>query len=217
MDTGTSVADTAKYSLAFPSAVVGMGCLRDHDNDATTDKIAGCIGYELTKDLDFDTDGDGATYTVSSAGVVTGDAGDAYYNGGKGWKPIGARTNQFTATFYGNGKTISNLFIKDITMSMALVGLFGAVGGGQIERLGVQDVNVTGGDAACGLVGYNWGIISASYATGSVTGSDIQDGFAGGLAGDNLGTVSDSYFIGSVTGARVGGLAGRNDGIISAS
>ena len=143
VDTGTSVADTAKYNAAFINGATGMGCLRDHDDNTETAKVAGCIGYELTRDLDFDTDGDGATYTTSSTGIVTGDAGDAYYNGGKGWKSIGNESNNaFTATFYGNGKTIANLFIKD--RAMGKDGLFWRVGtGGRVERLGMRDVNVT--------------------------------------------------------------------------
>ena len=152
VDTGTSVADTAKYSAAFPNALTSLGCLRDHDANTATPKVAGCIGYELTRDLDFDTDGDGATYTVSSTGVVTGDAGDAYYNGSKGWKPIGGPSHHFTATFDGNGKTIANLFINDTAMGE--VGLFGRVGtGGRVERLGVLDVNVTGPRRGRGQLG----------------------------------------------------------------
>ena len=223
VDTGTSVADTAKYRTAFGGALAGMGCLRDHDDNTATPKVAGCIGYELTQDLDFDTNGSGATYTTSSAGVVTGDAGDDYHNGGKGWKPIGNWTNQFTATFAGNGKTIANLFIKDTAASR--VGLFGYVGtDGRVERLGVRDVNVTGRNGG-GLVGGNGGTISNSYATGSVTtssptASNYND-YVGGLVGENSGTISASYATSSVTTTSdylyVGGLAGYNGGTISSS
>ena len=225
VDTGTSTADTAKYRAAFPGAIAGMGCLRDHDDNAETAKVAGCVGYELTKDLDFDTDGDGATYTTSS----TGDAGDAYYNGGKGWKPIGnSSASSFTATFDGNDKTISNLFIKaDTDVARSNFGLFGAIGtGGRVERLGTRDVNVDGfGYVSCsvgGLAGYNAGTISASYATGSVAGFSTQSGSdVGGLVGYNAGAISASYATGSVTStdnySEVGGLAGVNNGTISAS
>ena len=54
-------------------------------------------GYELTADLDFDTDGSG---DANSA--------DDYWDGGAGWLPIGGR---FRADFEGNGHTIANLFI----------------------------------------------------------------------------------------------------------
>ena len=209
-----NTADDAKYATAFPHAAAGMGCRRDHDDDAATDKIAGCTGYELTQNLDFDTDGDGATYTTSSAGVVTGDAGDTYYNSGKGWKPIGTSANRFIATFDGAGKTISNLFIKDTS---AAVGLFGVVGAsGRIVRLGLLNVNITGPDDAGGLVGVLLrGSINASYATGSVTGhTDV-----GGLAGWSDGTISASYTAATVSGSGngVGGLAGHSSGPISDS
>ena len=192
VDTGTSVADTAKYRAAFGGGITGMGCLRDHDDDTTTAKVAGCIGYELTQDLDFDENNDG---NITSAD-------DDYWNGGKGWKPIG----YFTATFDGNDKAIANLFIKDTAARR--VGLFGYVGtGGRVERLGVRDVNVTGSSGIGGLVGRNYGTISASYATGSSNG--------GGLVGRNYGTISASYATVSVAGA--GGLVGVNNGTISAS
>ena len=226
VDTGTSVADIAKYSAAFPGASTGMGCLHDHDDNTATPKVAGCIGYELTRDMDFDTDGDGVTYTTSSTDVVTGDAGDTYYNGGKGWKPIGVLWGSwFTATFDGNDKTISNLFIKDTAADG--VGLFGYVGtGGRVERLGLRDVNVTGGSGydggVGGLVGYNYqGTISSSYATGSVTSNRRDRGHKGGLVGYNYqGTISSSYATGSVTGhsSSAGGLVGYNyRGTIGAS
>ena len=201
VDTGTSVADTAKYGAAFAGALAGMGCLRDHDDDAATAKVAGCIGYELTRDLDFDENNDG---NITSAD-------DDYWNGGKGWKPIG----YFTATFDGNGKAIANLFIKDTAADG--VGLFGSTGG-RVERLGVRDVNVTGRTGVGGLAGHNVGIISASYATGSVTGGGDMGGLAGVNGADGI--ISASYATGSVIGNRshVGGLVGRNaNGIISAS
>ena len=87
-DGSVSSSDKSKYDAAFPNAVAGMGCLRDHDDDTATPKVAGCIGYELTRDLDFDENNDG---------IITS-ADDDYWNGGKGWAPIGDGTNPFTAT-----------------------------------------------------------------------------------------------------------------------
>ena len=54
----------------------------------------GCIGFELTANLNFDTDGDGE---ITSA--------DDYWNDGSGWSPIGSPNNSryFTAQFDGNG------------------------------------------------------------------------------------------------------------------
>ena len=219
IDTGTSDADTAKYNAAYSDAPTGMGCkLVDHDDNAATAQTPVCIGYELVKDLDFDTDDDGTTYTVSSTDVVTGDSGDAYYNGGKGWTPIGTSAAPFTAAFDGNEKAISNLFIKDTSRDR--VGLFGNVGtGGRVERVGLLNLKITARNDVGGLAGrVDAGAISGSYATGAVTGGIV----VGGLVGrNNAGAISGSYAAGSVsgTGTHVGGMVGLNatGGTISGS
>ena len=61
-----------------------------------------------------------------------------------------------------------------------------------------------------GLVGYNDGIISASYAWGNVLGLNS----VGGLVGWNDGSISASYAKGKVSGAFqvAGGLVGSNNG-----
>ena len=79
-------ANAASYSNAFPTPATGMGC-----------PAAGCMGYELRRNLDFDTDGDG---DVDSSDP------DSYAN-------FGTIGGTFTATFRGNGRTISNLRIAN--------------------------------------------------------------------------------------------------------
>ena len=59
----------ASYRAAFADAVDRLGCAGSE----------GCTGYELAADLDFDTNANGVA-----------DAGDAYWNGGLGWTPIGS-------------------------------------------------------------------------------------------------------------------------------
>ena len=88
LDGDGSPSDTA-YDSAYPDAISGMGC-----------PVSGCLGYELVADLDFDANGDGEP-----------DEGDAYWNNGAGWLPIGHTSEGFWATFDGNGHTISNLSI----------------------------------------------------------------------------------------------------------
>ncbi len=118
-DGSPASANASDYSSAFPNAATGMGC-----------PPAGCTGYELTTNLDFDTNGDGSTDV----------AGDAYWNDGDGWEPIGG---QFTATFDGNSNTISDLFINRGTT--ANVGLFGSLGSaGVLQNVGLTDMKVTG-------------------------------------------------------------------------
>ncbi len=55
---------------AFPMGALDMGCPPD-----------GCVGYELSADLDFDTDGSG-----------TADSDDTYWNDGAGWRRSAAKT-----------------------------------------------------------------------------------------------------------------------------
>ena len=96
-------ANWSQYYAAFVEGSWDMGC------------SAGCIGYELTANLDFDTDGDGDI-----------DSGDDYWNGGAGWAPVGDAFDSFTAMFDGDGHTVSNLFIEFMDSSVAYpAGLFG--------------------------------------------------------------------------------------------
>ncbi len=68
------------------------------------------------------------------------------------------------------------------------------------------------GGAIGGLVGHQDGLVSASYAAGSVSG----DEYVGGLAGENYSHIIASYSSADVTGnAGVGGLVGVNRLFIS--
>ncbi len=72
----------------------------------------------------------------------------------------------------------------------------------------------TDGQAVGGLVGYQDGVISASYVSGRVSG----DEYVGGLTGENRNYIIASYSSADVTGnAGVGGLAGVNRVQISGS
>ena len=130
--------------------------------------------------------------------------------------PIGD-LSPFTGVFEGNGNIISNTVINQPGNSR--VGLFGYVRtGGQIHNLGVENVNITGGSFAGGLVGYNWGgSLTSCYATGSVTGTGYSR-CIGGLVGYNYqGTLTACYATCSVSGyLQVSGLAGYNSGSLTA-
>ncbi|CAI8007849.1 Halomucin [Geodia barretti] len=72
---------------------------------------------------------------------------------------------------------------------------------------------VTGRTDIGGLVGRNWGAVSATYATGSVSGVHIT----GGLIGANEGTLIASYSTGRTRGKYLsGGLIGANGGTLFA-
>ncbi len=205
------------YTTAFPSASTGMGCkLTDHDNDANTADKPTCTGYELRADIDLDTDEDGKTWTGTEASP-SGDSGDAYYNSGSGWAPIGHQpSTAFSGTFKGNGYTIKNLFIN---RTATYTGLFGFVGRPskshtRIEGVGLKNAYVKGGGSTGALVGRNEKPVTASWVTGAVRGANG----VGGLIGLNTSTVTASYSLASVTATNtVGGLIGQqeNGGIVA--
>ena len=122
----------------------------------------------------------------------------------EGWEPIGNKGNPYRSTFNGNGHTITGLCINRPTTDY--VGLFGATEAGAIiHHVGLEEVEVHGGDRVGGLMGQNNGIITSSYATGTVMGAD----YVGGLVGGTIGTVTSSYATATVEGSYwVGGLIG---------
>lgn len=122
-----------------------------------------------------------------------------------GWDPIGNDTNRFTGTFDGNGYEISKLHIN---RSKNNIGLFGYIGGGEVNDTGLVDVSVNGAWNVGALVGMNVGTVDNSYATGSMSG----EGDVGGLVGDNdHGIIKNSYATGNGSGEdSIGGLVGEN-------
>lgn len=162
----------------------------------------GCIGYELTKDLDFDTNTDGKL-----------DASDSYWNAGLGWVAIGDTSTPFNAIFEGNGHVIRNLMINRPTASNQ--GLMAATSGASIRNLGITGklMSINGASYVGGLVGYSSGStsISNSFVTGAVVASNTSSSYVGGLAGYfSGGKIVGSFTTGSVLGASgyVGGLVG---------
>ena len=114
---GDGISDNADYAAAFSDADTGKMC-----------SVASCAGYELTANLDFDTNGNGEA-----------DEGDVYWNNGGGWIPIGESNDPFDATFEGGGRTISNLYIR----RSPNVGLFGVLGSGStVSGIGLVDTSV---------------------------------------------------------------------------
>ena len=170
-DGGPSSGGAAGYGKAFRNHVAGMGCPN-----------TGCAGYELENDLDFDTDGDGSTWT-EPGGTFTADSGDAYYNGGSGWDPIGpsstpSNATHFTATFAGNGHVVANLLVN---RARNYVGLFAALRpNGRVRSLGLPNARVRrGGTSAAPLAGHVAGRVAAVWATGAVQGEGDVAGLVG--------------------------------------
>ncbi len=189
---GNGAMGNSNYKAAFPGAAsrVLMGCPIS----------SGCKGYELVDDLDFDTNGNGEA-----------DAGDTYWNGGKGWTPIRFGVGG-AIVFDGNGHTISNLFV-DAGPGVS-AGLFNLIHGAIVRNVGLESVDVTGQGAAGGLTAANRGQIQSSYVNGSVWGQ----GSVGGLAGASHGKIIGSHTAGTVSGGQyVGGLVGWSVGFIGDS
>ena len=205
-------------------------------NSSGCPATGGCVGYELARDLDFNVDDDGSTWSGTSDegySLDADDSDDAYFpvrGGAGGWLPIGNETNPFVAVFDGNSHTISNLAIR---RDQTHVGLFGAIGGGaSIRNLGLIDnlADYTGSSDGQiyigGLAGWLGGSsITASYATGAVAGNDGNGDNVGGLVGYQYGgSITASYATGAAAGGDgngdyVGGLVGfqANGGAITAS
>ena len=219
-DTGTGNPAYTAYNDAFPhrerAGATRMGCRRDHDDDPDTALQDGCIGYELRASLDFDTDGDGGTYTMGTGGAVTGDDDDAYYNGGAGWTPIGGHTSaavQFTAIFDGNGNTIDNLYINldtsgdDDGVYVGLFGIIGAPGDAGAARnvrlvdpyvRNVRNSTAIRSPSTGALAGYTnpASVVSGSWVTGGAVYGEHSavsgGGSVGCLLGHNYGVVRGS-------------------------
>ena len=109
---------------------------------------------------------------------------DIDLSGYENWDPIGrSQTGSFSeafqGTFNGNGYVIKNLTIN--RPDEEYVGLFGYTNGANIENVGLENVNVTGGSKVGGLAGTSItsGEMSNCYATGSVRGEDNVGGLAG--------------------------------------
>ncbi len=199
LDGNGAPANANAYNSAFPDRYRGvagrMGC-----------PSGTCTGYELMANLDFDTDGDGSTHTNGA-----GDDGDAHYNGGAGFLPIGG---EFAATFRGNGFTIDNLFIKRSIGGTSYLGMFTGVSpSGRIETLGLTNAYVGNSAALTGiLAGYNDGTIVGCYVTGKVVSNRGRIGAMAGLLDGFFSPAGPGAIIASYSTAEVqltGGTGGR--------
>ncbi len=97
------------------------------------------------------------------------------WNAGAGWDPI----DNLTGKYNGNGHTVSNLFIDRSTLYNGLFGYTTA--GSEIKDLGLDNVNITGGDYTGGFVGYSRGTVKSTYSKGQI--SSTSGNRAGGFVG----------------------------------
>ena len=128
------------------------------------------------------------------------------------WFPMGTSEAPFKGSFHGQGHTISGLYFND--SGEKKVGLFGSVGGVEIDGLGLVDSYFGGSSNVGGFVGYAGGTvyIRNSYNSSVVRGfsngwwDDRWDvwwcgvgGFVG-VAEVNELEIENSYNLGFVTG-----------------
>ena len=201
------------YRSAFIDAAAGMGC-----------PATGCIGYELTDDIDLNI---------------------FEFNSGTGWTPIAYTTElarcsrSYDAVFEGNGHTISNLMIsRTVALGRAsngdCLGLFANLGSNAVVRnLGVTDATITTrlvtrntADHVGVLAGHSEGLVVAAYSTGKVTCGDAVGNtdwgcqWVGGLVGRlHNGTIRRSHSsvdVSQIPGGprnnKAGGLVGSISG-----
>ncbi|MDR1420586.1 MAG: hypothetical protein LBI86_09450 [Treponema sp.] len=122
------------------------------------------------------------------------------------WTAIGTDTDPFEGAFDGAGHVIYRLSINKSADDYQ--GLFGYIGGAEIQRLGLENVNVTGAGRTGGIAGYVLtGSIENSFSTGNVSGTNGTGGVAGYV---NSGSIENSYSTGTVNGTdNTGGVAGQ--------
>lgn len=159
----------------------------------------------------FETLVDAFDYAKSSSNAKISLIRDIELNGE--WTPVGTADEPFSGHFDGNNKTISNLTIN----SGNYAGLFGYVSGGAtIEKVTLEDVDVSGGERMAALIGKITGnaVVSNCTVSGSVTGSDSN---TGGIIGEIVtGTVQLTELTNNATvtntktsNSRAGGIVGQ--------
>jgi hypothetical protein len=122
-----------------------------------------------------------------------------------------------------SGTIVDSYSTCSVSGDFSVGGLVGGHGGISPGFVAISNCyatgNVSGQDGVGGLVGQNDGMISDSYATGSVSVVGDYPDYAGGLVGTNgYMSISNCSASGNVIGYRyVGGLAGSNHGTISRS
>ncbi len=169
--------------------------------------------YILLNDLDFESDSSYKNPSALDTNDVDGDSNttETFKNalvstdGGKGWKPI---QGSFSGKFWGDSKTINNLYINRPDMDN--VGLFASSYYGVFYNVDLRNIDITGKQNVGGLIGYKQeGIVEYCDTSGQLVG--IKN--AGLLIGTQVGgTTKGCSASGNVSGeTQVGGVIGVMD------
>ena len=192
-------------NIAGITSVGSVGC--------PTEEEGGCVGYELTRSLDFS---DADSYADSSSNME-----DWTDSEGSGWVPIGSCSEEdvctsYTAMFDGQGYTLTDLFIS-VDNTVNGVGLFSALTS-TIQNLHLLNANISGGVEDVGIiVGYGK---NANYQNLSITGGSVMSPSAesvGGLVGDGEGANLRYAYVSDVDVSggdfHIGGLVGYGQNV----
>ena len=176
----------------------------------------------LDKDKGYTDDGQG-NYTVTSAEglkniaklVNDGNTGiDITLTGNitltGEWTPIGTKSQPYTGTFNGGGKTITGL---TVTGSNEYAGLFGRIGsGGKVKNVTLKDVKIESNNGmgnVGGVAGWSYGNIENCSVSGSVSGNSTAGGVVGAQWGGSITGCSSSATVKGTQ--RAGGMAGATN------
>ena len=219
--------------LLAAGPVVAQGATTDYDTDddglidVSSQAQLAAITHDLNGDGDTSVTAYGTAFpqrdTTSGgrmgcpSGTCTGYelSGNVTLSGA--FTPIGA----YTATFEGNGNTISGL---SVTASSGHAGLFTELGAsGVIRNVGLTSptITVSSGQSVGGLAGLTaaGSVISASYVSGGAITVSANNSNAGGLVGYARGIIRAGYASATVAAASgnpsaldLGGLVGHLEG-----
>ncbi len=101
-------------------------------------------------------------------------------NPSQGWTPIGDNESSFKGKFYGNGHTISNLWVN--RPNTDYIGLFGYISTGtDIQNLKLENADYVGKDYVGGIVGYfdDADTIKSCTFKGEISGLNYIGGICG--------------------------------------
>lgn len=187
-DMDTATLDSTTYYLIGGNAGSSSQAKRELlclSNNQTSEVLS--ANYRMTADVNFSNNEAQEDWNMD--GTIDGSST-------KGWNALGV-SNNFMGIFDGNWHTIDNLYIKNTTP--IYTGFMAYLGSGAtLTRLGLNNVDITGNRGA-GLVGFTYGNISKSYATGKISTSSLAAGVTSVVS---TGSVSECY--GNVTAIATG-------------
>ena len=166
--------------------------------------------------------GEGDRWTLTQSYMLISDIDLALYNNGV-WTPLGSETAQFTGSFDGNGKVISNLKVSQ-DASVTNAGLFAFVGvGGKVENVTLHNATIDGAYNYAGAISaISYGKIGKCVVNNLTLNNTLQTSYNGGIVGfakNSTDSEGDFVDFGSVdmcsatlktsSAGTVGGIAGK--------